>query len=39
MILAGGVMALVYAGALRVMHNPELADLVGPIMRRLRPSR
>ncbi|CAN5246240.1 lipid II flippase MurJ [soil metagenome] len=39
MIVAGAAMVLVYAGALRLMHNPELADFVGPIVRRLRPSR
>ena len=39
MVIAGGVMAIVYAGALRLMHNPELADFLGPVIRRLRPRR
>jgi len=37
--VAGGAMAVVYAVALKLMHNPELEAFAGPIMRRLGRSR
>jgi putative peptidoglycan lipid II flippase len=36
MAVAGTVMLLVYAGVLRLMHNPELSSFIDPIMRRIR---
>jgi len=39
MILAGGVMAVVYAAVLWVTRNPELRAFAEPILRRLRTTR
>jgi putative peptidoglycan lipid II flippase len=36
MAVIGGVMALVYAGVLVAFRNPELGEIVRPIVRRLR---
>ncbi|GIG40896.1 murein biosynthesis integral membrane protein MurJ [Cellulomonas phragmiteti] len=35
-VVVGGVMGLVYLGALRLLHVRELDQLLGPVLRRLR---
>ncbi|MDM4762338.1 lipid II flippase MurJ [Galbitalea sp. SE-J8] len=35
-VVGGGLMALVYAAVLRVMHNPQLDAIIGPVLRRIR---
>jgi putative peptidoglycan lipid II flippase len=35
----GAAMAIVYFGVLALLRTPELKELTGPILRRLRPGR